>query len=102
MEVTFELPSLEEAEQLEAGYDMDAEALCGAKGSEVQGGVGPFGLLVLASSNLEEKTAVLFRVFKAESKHVILMCNDPTRYQSSSILIYIWQSIPTCIYIYHQ
>ncbi|CAL9058737.1 unnamed protein product [Musa banksii] len=28
---------------------------------------------------MEEKTAVFFRIFKAEHKHVVLMCHDPTR-----------------------
>ena len=33
-------------------------------GSKLQGGVGPFGLLTLATQNLEEFTPVFFRVFK--------------------------------------
>ncbi|GMP50135.1 hypothetical protein CsSME_00016874 [Camellia sinensis var. sinensis] len=48
------------------------------KGSTVQGGVGPFGLLTLASQHLEEYTPVFFRVFKAKDNHVVLMCSDAT------------------------
>uniref|UniRef100_A0A2N9IQ88 Glycosyl hydrolase family 32 C-terminal domain-containing protein n=1 Tax=Fagus sylvatica TaxID=28930 RepID=A0A2N9IQ88_FAGSY len=75
VEVTFLLPSLDKAEQFNASW-VDAQELCGQKGSNVQGGVGPFGLLTLASENLEEYTPVFFRVFKAPERHVVLMCSD--------------------------
>lgn len=75
VEVTFSLPSLEKAEKFDPSW-INAQDLCGIKGSTVQGGVGPFGLLTLASQNLEEYTPVFFRVFKAEDKHVVLMCSD--------------------------
>ncbi|KAF7027057.1 hypothetical protein CFC21_039129 [Triticum aestivum] len=48
--------------------------------SHVKGGVGPFGLWLLASDDIEERTAVFFRVFKTnDPNYVVLMCNDPTR-----------------------
>lgn len=75
VEVTFLLPSLDNAEQFDASW-VDAQELCGQKGSNLQGGVGPFGLLTLASENLEEYTPVFFRVFKAQERHVVLMCSD--------------------------
>jgi beta-fructofuranosidase len=36
---------------------------------------------VLASADLQERTAVFFRVFKAAGKNkpVVLMCTDPTK-----------------------
>ncbi|CAA6660648.1 unnamed protein product [Spirodela intermedia] len=40
---------------------------------------GAFGLWVLASGDLRERTAVFFRVFRTPHKHVVLMCHDPTR-----------------------
>ncbi|KAI3472090.1 hypothetical protein Pfo_029378 [Paulownia fortunei] len=58
---------------------IDAQKLCSQKGSTVQGGLGPFGLLTLASENLEEYTPVFFRVFKAQDKHLVLMCSDASR-----------------------
>uniref|UniRef100_A0A7N2M6F1 Uncharacterized protein n=1 Tax=Quercus lobata TaxID=97700 RepID=A0A7N2M6F1_QUELO len=83
VEVTFLLPkSLDNAEEFDASW-VNARDLCGLKGSKVQGGVGPFGLLTLASSHLEEYTPVFFRVFKAPKKHVVLMCSDA---RSSSLM----------------
>ncbi|RWW21953.1 hypothetical protein BHE74_00052337 [Ensete ventricosum] len=78
-QVSFDVSGLEKAEDFDPSWATDAEALCGRKTADVKGGVGPFGLLVLASANMEEKTAVFFRVFKADHKHVVLMCHDPTR-----------------------
>ncbi|KAF8675439.1 hypothetical protein HU200_047809 [Digitaria exilis] len=59
---------------------VDAQAVCVARGADAKGGVGPFGLWVLASDDggQEERTAVFFRVFKDGGKHVVLMCNDPS------------------------
>nr|QNU13186.1 cell-wall invertase [Paeonia suffruticosa] len=77
VEVTFKIPSLEKAEPFDPSW-VNAQELCAHKGSHVQGGVGPFGLLTLASKNLEEYTPVFFRVFKSKDKHVVLMCSDAT------------------------
>ena len=96
VEVVFTLPdSLETAEQFDPTW-VNAQDLCAQKGSTVEGGVGPFGLLTLASAGLEEYTPVFFRVFKAmndnTTKHVVLMCSDaspssltsdPTMYKPS-------------------
>ncbi|KAF5956316.1 hypothetical protein HYC85_003541 [Camellia sinensis] len=79
VEVTFSFPSLDKAEAFDPSWvNMDAQELCKHKGSTVQGGVGPFGLLTLASQHLEEYTPVFFRVFKAKDNHVVLMCSDAT------------------------
>ncbi|XP_065003867.1 beta-fructofuranosidase, insoluble isoenzyme 3-like [Musa acuminata AAA Group] len=79
VEVTFDVASLEKAEEFDPYYVDDAQAFCAKKTAETKGGVGPFGLLVLASANREERTAVFFRIFKAQSKYMVLMCHDPTR-----------------------
>ncbi|KAF7062488.1 hypothetical protein CFC21_069082 [Triticum aestivum] len=80
VEVSFEVPSLDKAEPFDPAYANDAQKLCGMKNADVKGGVGPFGLWVLASSNLAEKTAVFFRVFKdGHGKPLVLMCSDPTK-----------------------
>ncbi|CAK9159835.1 unnamed protein product [Ilex paraguariensis] len=79
VEVTFSFQSLDKAEPFHPSWhDIDAQDVCKQKGSTVQGGVGPFGLLTLASRNLEEYTPVFFRVFKAQHKHKVLMCSDAT------------------------
>lgn len=75
VEVTFSLPNLDNAEQFDPSW-FDAQKLCVQKGSAVQGGLGPFGLITLASKNLEEYTPVFFRVFKTQNSHVVLMCSD--------------------------
>ncbi|GLT94725.1 hypothetical protein SLE2022_124530 [Rubroshorea leprosula] len=75
VEVTFSFPSLDKAEPFDPSW-VDAQQLCGQKGSKVQGGLGPFGLLTLASENLEEFTPVFFRIFKATNKYLVLMCSD--------------------------
>ncbi|KAH7516564.1 hypothetical protein FEM48_Zijuj10G0148400 [Ziziphus jujuba var. spinosa] len=77
VEVTFSFQSLDKAEEFDPSWS-NAKDLCGQKGSNVQGGVGPFGLLTLASQNLEEFTPVFFRIFKAPTKHVVLLCSDAT------------------------
>ncbi|XP_020205963.2 beta-fructofuranosidase, insoluble isoenzyme 1 [Cajanus cajan] len=81
VEVTFSFSSLDKAEAYDPKW-VNAQDLCARMGSNLQGGVGPFGLLTLASQNLEEFTPVFFRIFKGENKHVILLCSDA---RSSSI-----------------
>lgn len=84
MDVRFKFSSLSKAEEYDKNWDKFppqdlAKNLCGIKGSTVQGGLGPFGILVLASKNLEEYTPVFFRVFKTHNKkYKVLMCSDAT------------------------
>jgi beta-fructofuranosidase len=79
---------MEGMEALDPALAYDAQKLCSLWGADKKGGVGPFGLWVLASAKLEEKTAVFFRVFRAvgrtDTKPVVLMCSDPTRYVCST------------------
>ncbi|CAN1303089.1 Beta-fructofuranosidase, insoluble isoenzyme 1 [Linum perenne] len=82
VEVTFSFKSLIKAEPFDPKWvDLPAQDVCKVKGSTVEGGLGPFGLLTLASEKLEEYTPVMFRVFKKEEKHVVLFCSDATRFQ---------------------
>ena len=84
MDVTFTFSSLEKAELYDEKWDKFppenlAKSICGIKGATVQGGLGPFGLLTLASSKLEEYTPVFFRIFKTvHNKHRVLLCSDAT------------------------
>ena len=81
VEVSFSFASLDKAEPFDPSWaHMDAQQLCSHMGTTVTGGLGPFGLLTLASAHLEEYTSIFFRVFKAKDKHVVLMCSDATRY----------------------
>nr|CCV19965.1 beta-fructofuranosidase, insoluble isoenzyme IVR1_4AL [Triticum aestivum] len=80
VEAAFMIKNLEKAEKFNASWRTDAQGLCKKLNSHVKGGVGPFGLWLLASDDLKERTAVFFRVFKNnDTSYVVLMCNDPTR-----------------------
>ncbi|KAI9380388.1 hypothetical protein POPTR_016G077500v4 [Populus trichocarpa] len=77
VDVTFSFPSLDKAEPFDPKWaKLDALDVCAQKGSKAPGGLGPFGLLTLASENLEEFTPVFFKVFKAVDKHKVLLCSD--------------------------
>lgn len=76
--VSFNVSSImDKAEKFDPSWT-DPQKLCILKGANEKGGVGPFGLYVLATGDLTERTAVFFRIFKDVHKHVILMCHDPT------------------------
>ncbi|XP_047080519.1 beta-fructofuranosidase, insoluble isoenzyme 7-like [Lolium rigidum] len=79
VEVVFKIPTLEGAENIEPNELLDPQKLCGKKGASMRGGIGPFGLLVLASGDLQEHTSVFFSVFKHDGKYKVLMCTDLTR-----------------------
>ncbi|XP_076887746.1 beta-fructofuranosidase, insoluble isoenzyme 1-like isoform X2 [Bidens hawaiensis] len=80
VDVQFSFSSLSKAEAYDKKWDkFPTQDLCGIKGATVQGGLGPFGILALASKNLEEHTPVFFRVFKTSDKNYkVLMCSDAT------------------------
>ena len=79
VEASFQVADLGKAEPFDPAWrGADAQAVCAARGADARGGVGPFGLWVLASDDRDERTAVFFRVFKDGGKHVVLMCNDPS------------------------
>lgn len=59
---------------------VDPQILCTQKNATTDGKFGPFGLLVLASKDLTEHTAVFFRVFRIANSFRVLMCADPSRF----------------------
>ncbi|KAJ0007283.1 hypothetical protein Pint_28931 [Pistacia integerrima] len=75
VEISFRISEFEKAEVMDPSWT-DPESLCIQKGASVKGALGPFGLLVLASKNLKEYTAVFFRIFKNPNKYAVLMCSD--------------------------
>ncbi|XBI24175.1 hypothetical protein VPH35_049301 [Triticum aestivum] len=80
VDAAFTIRNLDKAEKLDPAWRTDAQGLCKKFISHVKGGVGPFGLWLLASNDLEERTAVFLRVFKTnDANYVVLMRNDPTR-----------------------
>lgn len=78
VEIAFEVNGFGKAEVLE--HWEDPQILCGRKGANVKGGLGPFGLLVFASRGLQEYTAVFFRIFRYQNKNLVLMCSDQSRF----------------------
>jgi beta-fructofuranosidase len=98
VEVVFEVPSLEDAEELDPKWLRDPQKLCAEKdaSSPGPGGVGPFGLVVMASGNMQEQTTVLFRVFRYGGTYKVLMCADLTRYILHATLI-TEPNAPVCL-----
>uniref|UniRef100_A0A803L8Y9 Uncharacterized protein n=1 Tax=Chenopodium quinoa TaxID=63459 RepID=A0A803L8Y9_CHEQI len=81
VEVSFEIPELKDTEIMDPTWT-NPRTLCEEKGVSVNGTIGPFELLTLATTGLEEYTAIFFRVFKdpnASNKYVVLMGNDLSR-----------------------
>ncbi|KAI3830812.1 hypothetical protein MKX03_029852 [Papaver bracteatum] len=78
VDVKFKLPKLEEADIMDPSW-VNPQLLCSSKPASVQGKSGPFGLPALASKNLEEQTAIFFRIFNRQNKYVVLMCSDQSR-----------------------
>jgi len=73
---------LEKADVIEPGWT-DPQLICSQRNAS--SGLGPFGLMVLASKNMEEYTSVNIRIFRAgenSKEHVVVMCSD----QSTSSL----------------
>ena len=91
VEVSFDLPNLNEAESIDPSW-VDPQLLCSQKEASVKGTLGPFGLLVLASKDLSEQTAVFFRIFKRNDNYAVLMCSDQTRLASDSTTFQIFLS----------
>ncbi|KAK2405909.1 beta-fructofuranosidase, cell wall isozyme [Trifolium repens] len=80
VEISFEVSELEKAQELDLSWKMDPQHLCNENGTKMNGvGLGPFGLLVLASKDMQEYTRIFFKVFRANKKHVVLMCSDQSR-----------------------
>nr|KJB65543.1 hypothetical protein B456_010G099400 [Gossypium raimondii] len=78
VEVSFSLSSFKEAELMDPSW-VDPKLLCSQKTASVRSNVGPFGILVLASKDLTEQTAIFFRVFRSKDNYVVLMCSDQSR-----------------------
>ncbi|KAI3881486.1 hypothetical protein MKW92_001728 [Papaver armeniacum] len=78
VDAIFELPKLEDADIMDPSWD-NPQVLCSSKPASVRGKSGPFGLLALASKNMDEQTAIFFRVFNHQNKYVVLMCSDQSR-----------------------
>ncbi|XP_045085339.1 beta-fructofuranosidase, insoluble isoenzyme 4 isoform X1 [Aegilops tauschii subsp. strangulata] len=79
IEIDFELTSIDDADPFNPSWLFDTEKHCQEADASVHGGIGPFGLVILASDNMEEHTVVHFRVYKSQKNYMILMCSDLRR-----------------------
>ncbi|KAF7088219.1 hypothetical protein CFC21_091350 [Triticum aestivum] len=79
VEIEFEPGTMDEADAFDPSWLLNTEKHCREADASAPGGLGPFGLVVLASDDMEEHTAVHFRVYKSKHKHMILMCSDLRR-----------------------
>uniref|UniRef100_A0A2N9GNT6 Glycosyl hydrolase family 32 N-terminal domain-containing protein n=1 Tax=Fagus sylvatica TaxID=28930 RepID=A0A2N9GNT6_FAGSY len=78
VEISFEVTEFSKAIVLNPRWT-NPQVLCSKKGASVKGGLGPFGLLVLASKGLQEYTAVFYSIFRSKNKYVVLLCSDQSR-----------------------
>eukprot|EP00253_Pinus_taeda_P015400 PITA_15400 len=80
VEVSFDLPRLEITEfKEEMGMNVTAQNLCSRIGLAARTVVGPFGLFVLASKDLNERISVFFQIVRYRNELKILMCSDQSR-----------------------
>ncbi|GLJ16803.1 hypothetical protein SUGI_0289520 [Cryptomeria japonica] len=79
VEVLFDLQRMKIAEFEEMDANATARELCSNIGVSHKGVVGPFGLLVLASNDLTQYTAVFYHIISHQTKLKLLMCSDQRR-----------------------
>ncbi|KAF5938159.1 hypothetical protein HYC85_025665 [Camellia sinensis] len=83
VEISFSVLGIEKAKMMDPSWT-NPQLLCSQKDASIKGGLGLFGLKVLALKDLKEHTSVFFRIFKAQSnKHVVLMCSDQSMFLSA-------------------
>lgn len=78
VEVEFDVPSLNRAEALNVDAS-NVQLTCSQIGASRNGALGPFGLLVLASDDGAEQTALFFYVVSSEDGWKALVCSDQSR-----------------------
>ncbi|KAJ0715954.1 putative glycosidase [Helianthus annuus] len=77
--MSFKLENLKEAEVVDTS-SVNPQTLCTERDASSVGALGPFGLLAMASKDLNEQTAIFFRVFENQNgKYSVLMCSDLSR-----------------------
>ncbi|KAI5078854.1 hypothetical protein GOP47_0006525 [Adiantum capillus-veneris] len=78
VEVEFDLPRMDLAEALNVDAS-NVQVTCSNLGASRHGALGPFGLLVLASDDHVEQTALFFYVVTSEHGWKALVCSDQSR-----------------------
>ena len=83
--VKFRVPELSPADDMLNVNDSNAQVICSERGVSRNGAVGPFGLLVLASDDLTEQTAVFFYIVSVGGRWNALVCSDQSRFSFFSL-----------------
>ncbi|KAI5080791.1 hypothetical protein GOP47_0003974 [Adiantum capillus-veneris] len=78
VEVEFDLPRMDLAEALNVDAS-NVQVTCSNLGASRHGALGPFGLLVLASDDHVEQTALFFYIVASEHGWKALVCSDQSR-----------------------
>ncbi|KAI5060931.1 hypothetical protein GOP47_0023436 [Adiantum capillus-veneris] len=78
IDVDFQLPEQIQAEAIDVSAS-NVELICSEKGASRIGVLGPFGLLVLASDDLVEQTAIFFVIVQSKDGLKVLVCSDQSR-----------------------
>lgn len=80
IEVAFKIPDVKQGSTPTELIAESGPSICSQKGASMRGMYGPFGLLVLASNDLTEQTAVYFYfVFTKKDGWKTLVCSDQSR-----------------------
>lgn len=80
VEVVFSFSDLGVADEFDPSWG-PAHSICAQKGANSPGGLGPFGIMTLATVDFHEYTPVFFRIFKAENnKHKVVLCSDARKW----------------------
>ncbi|MCO5570534.1 hypothetical protein L7F22_024257 [Adiantum nelumboides] len=78
IDVEFELLERNQAEMIDVSA-LNVEQICSEKGASRSGVLGPFGLLVLASDDLVEQTAIFFVIVESRDGWKVVVCSDQSR-----------------------
>lgn len=81
IEVAFKIPDVKQGATPPELLAESGPYVCSQKGASITGMYGPFGLLVLATDDLKEQTAVYFYfVYSKKDGWKTLVCSDQSRY----------------------
>lgn len=78
IEINFRISRFDEAEAIEVDA-RNVQVICSQIGIARKGIIGPFGLLVLASDDLSEQTALFFYIVSTYEGRKALFCSDQSR-----------------------
>jgi beta-fructofuranosidase len=89
IEVSFKMPDVNQGWTPPELLAESGELVCSQQGAAMKGMYGPFGVLVLATDDRREQTAVYFYFVHSKlNGWKTLVCSDQSRYATSVGLVY--------------